>query len=94
MYILEPTSRFERALKRLTKRNPDLEATITEILIKLQQSPRDPALRSHKVRDDEGQPAYSSRVTGDLRVIWRYKSSNGIILLNIGGHSGGNKVYS
>jgi len=38
---------------------------------------------------------YSSKVTGDLRIIWNFDKNNNLflILLDLGGHEGKNKVY-
>lgn len=43
---------------------------------------------------------FSSRVTGNLRIIWRYAEKEGslkelqiISLVDVGGHSGAKKVY-
>lgn len=61
----------------------------------LAEDPRDPRLRSHKVFAGDGRAAFSSAVTGDLRVIWRYAEAEVevIALVDIGGHEGSKKVY-
>ncbi len=42
-----------------------------------------------------GDPAFSSRVNSDLRIIWDYSNNipQVLDLIDIGGHSGKNKVY-
>ena len=95
MMQLQRTSRFNRALKKLLKKQPDLTDQVKTALAVLQTNPRARSLSSHKVIADDKREAFSSRVTGDLRIIWRYADSDKEIieLINIGGHSGSNKVY-
>ena len=60
----------------------------------LAQNPAAPSLRTHKV-NLAGVKVYSSSVSGDLRVIWRY--ADGVLdvidLLDVGGHEGSRGVY-
>jgi mRNA-degrading endonuclease YafQ of YafQ-DinJ toxin-antitoxin module len=60
----------------------------------LANDPATPKLKTHKVLI-EGERLFSSSVTGDLRIIWRYAPTGleVIDLLDIGGHEGGKKVY-
>jgi len=48
------------------------------------------------VRTKNNFSAFSSKVTGDLRIIWNFNEDQiqVIDLLDIGGHSGNGKVYS
>jgi len=52
-------------------------------------------LKSHKVNTKLNGIRWSSRVTGDIRIIWDFESGlvNVINIFNIGGHSGQSKVY-
>lgn len=61
----------------------------------LERDPTARTLRSHKVLDSDGKPAFSSYVTGDLRIIWRYAEDelDVLDLTDVGGHSGSKKVY-
>ena len=61
----------------------------------LERDPLYPSLKSHKVRDRQGYEAFSSYVTGDLRIIWDYAEDEVDILdlLDLGGHEGSGKVY-
>jgi mRNA-degrading endonuclease YafQ of YafQ-DinJ toxin-antitoxin module len=94
MFLLLFTPRFRRDYRHLSKRDHALEARIDEILALLAENPRDPRLKSHKVTDRSGEPAFSSEVTGDVRIIWLYgEEPNTLVLLDIGGHSGSKKVY-
>jgi mRNA interferase YafQ len=94
MFVLVPQPKFSRKLKRLLRKTPALEKTVRATLTLLANNPATPKLRTHKVVI-EGERVFSSSVTDDLRVIWRYRE-NGleiIDLLDIGGHEGGKKVY-
>lgn len=66
-----------------------------EHIKKLAENPNNPSLKSHKVDTPKFGKAYSSRVTGDLRIIWEYSKGGFQILdlLDIGGHSGKGGVY-
>lgn len=55
----------------------------------------DKRLITHKVGTKNLGKRYSSRVDGDLRLIWDFDENDRLILLllDIGGHSGAKKVY-
>lgn len=95
MYRLRFEKRYLRKYRSLVKNNPGLKATISKTLRLLSQDPFTPSLTSHKVFDSEGEPAFSVRVTGDLRIIWEYSKTerDAIDILDIGGHSGSKKVH-
>ena len=94
MFTLSLKSRFQRDYRRLTRRDSSLEAKLDEVLLLLADNPRDARLKSHKVTDRNGEPAFSSEVTGDLRIIWTYGDTpNSLVLLDFGGRSGSKKVY-
>ena len=95
MYKLIFHQKFLRKSAKLTKRNHALETELLKTLQKLSENPFEPFLHTHKVNDINGNLAFSSKITGDLRVIWDFgeKEINIIELLDIGGHSGKNKVY-
>ena len=95
MFTLRPLSRYRRNLKKLIQKDRALAERVRRVLIRLATDPRDPSLRSHKVTADDGATAFSSEITGDLRLIWRYAEDEVDIidLVNIGGHSGAKKVY-
>ncbi|MGL4609039.1 MAG: hypothetical protein ACRCYY_05050 [Trueperaceae bacterium] len=65
-----------------------------QTLTLLAENPTAPKLKTHKVTI-EGERVLSSSVTGDLRIIWRFRETDleMIDLLDIGGHEGSNKVY-
>ena len=96
MYSLRPTSPFVKRYKKLIKHDKLLGNKIGDIFLTLRENPHHPSLKSHKVNTPDYGLRWSSRVTGDIRIIWDYDSSSTvfiIILLDIGGHSGSQKVY-
>ena len=95
MYTLNPSKSFLKKLAKLVLKDQDLEAKIEKVLDFLTVDPQSPQLKSHKVITKHSLKAYSSRITGDLRIIWDYNESDILILdlLDIGGHSGSKGVY-
>ena len=95
MFRLAPSSHFTKKYRKLIRRDAKLESKIDGALDRLAVNPLTPKLKSHVIARD-GNKAFSSSVTGDLRIIWRYrpdKTVQVIDLIDIGGHSGSNKVY-
>ncbi len=94
MYKLVFHQKFLRKSAKLTKRNHALETDVLQTLQQLSENPFEPSLHTHKVTDI-GDLAFSSKITGDLRIIWDFgdEEINIIELFDIGGHSGKNKVY-
>lgn len=95
MFTLRRSPRFVRKLKKLLKKDRALQASFLEVFEQLERDPTARSLRSHKVLDIDGKPAFSSFVTGDLRIIWRYAEDelDVLDLTDVGGHSGAKKVY-
>lgn len=94
MRELEFTTRSRKHYEKLTKADPRLVVAIAKTLDLLRRDPKDRRLSTHKVHISEFGKVYSSRVTGDLRIIWNYaKEVLLIYVLEIGGHSGRYKVY-
>lgn len=87
---------FAKKYKKLINKDKNLKIKIDSVLETLSQNPKDSKLNSHKVKTTKFGECFSSSITGDLRLIWSY-NDNGeleiIDLLDIGGHSGGHKVY-
>jgi mRNA-degrading endonuclease YafQ of YafQ-DinJ toxin-antitoxin module len=93
MYKLQFRKYFVKKYLKLIKNDLSLKLKVVKIFEQLEAEPFHPSLKSHKV-----QHVYSSRVTGDIRIIWQYNPDNNneiqiLELLDIGGHSGGNRVY-
>ncbi len=55
-----------------------------------------PGLKTHKVNSRLFGNAFSSRVTGDIRIIWKFDDNKTLtlLLMDLGGHSGRGKVYN
>lgn len=95
MYSLEFSKRFEKKYKKLIKKNAVLEKRALKALGFLRKNPRHNSLKTHRVYSLAVGLAWSSRVVGDVRIIWNYKKNKLRILsiLDIGGHSGKKRVY-
>ncbi len=52
-----------------------------------------PSLKTHKVDITNFGVVYSSRVTGDIRIVWKYLNRDTIVILTTGGHDGKSSVY-
>ncbi len=91
-YQLRVSSKFERALRKYSKKDKQLQKKIIETLNIMSRDPFNRILRTHKVINQKFLHAWSSRVTGDIRIIWDFdKDENAVILLlEVGGH---NEVY-
>lgn len=96
MYTLNPSPKFSRKAKKLLKNNAAMTERLTIVFQMLEQDPFFPTLKTHKVHDINGALTYSSRLSSDIRIIWEIENGQVSILnlLDIGGHSGGKKVYS
>jgi mRNA-degrading endonuclease YafQ of YafQ-DinJ toxin-antitoxin module len=88
MFVLVPSPKFTRELKKLFKKQKSLKPKIHKIFDRLSDDPQDPTLGSHKVNLSLYGEVWSSKVNGDIRIIWDYNNSGEIeiILINIGGH--------
>lgn len=93
-YSLKPTTDFDRRLKKYLRSNKSLYKIVGETLKALKGNPFQPGLKTHKVNSKNYGVRYSSRLSGDLRIIWDFDRNNRqIILLAIGSHSGKKSVY-
>jgi mRNA-degrading endonuclease YafQ of YafQ-DinJ toxin-antitoxin module len=96
MYELKPTKYFSKKLQKFLKQNQALKSKISESFKLLEADPTTSKLRTHKVNTPKFGEANSSRVTGDIRIIWIYgqnKEVKILELIDIGGHSGNRGVY-
>jgi len=94
MYKVKLSEKFRRKYKQLIKNNLKLQEKINSTFEKLKEDPFQKSLRTHKVHFSQLGEVFSSRVTGDLRVLWLMQSDICILLLlDIGGHSGKTGVY-
>lgn len=94
-YSLSFTKSFRKKVKLISKTDKKLSIKIDKVLQLLELDPKNYILHSHQVNSKNFGRAWSSSVTGDIRIIWTYNQNNvlTIFLLNIGSHSGNDKVY-
>ncbi len=94
-YKLDLRPTFTKTYQKLLAKNRDLEMRIGKCFELLSENPQHPSLKSHKVQTPDFGEKWSSRVTGDIRLIWDFDENNNLIILvlDIGGHSGSGKVY-
>jgi mRNA-degrading endonuclease YafQ of YafQ-DinJ toxin-antitoxin module len=95
MYKIKYLPGYEKEVYKLLKKNPSLRPHVRKTLKLLSVNPHHPSLHSHKVTTHEFEGVWSSRITGDLRILWQYSSFEIRLILihKIGGHSGKNRVY-
>jgi mRNA-degrading endonuclease YafQ of YafQ-DinJ toxin-antitoxin module len=95
MYTLQPSKYAFKKIFKLHKQNKQLTPKIKKIFILLSENPFDPKLKSHKVSTPKFGEAFSTSITGDLRIIWNFINEEVSIIdiLDIGGHSGSKGVY-
>jgi len=89
MFKIEYTKYFERNYKKLTKNNSSIKTKIDKVVRILRNDPFDKKIRTHRVGADKIHgDLWSSRVTGDIRLIWIFDSEreNIIILVKVGEH--------
>lgn len=97
MYFLNPSDYFLKKAKKLVRKNLDFVKKLRKTLTKLETNPFDRSLKTHLVIRKNGKEGFSSFISNDLRIVWEYKNQNQkqriIDIVDIGGHSGKNKVY-
>ncbi len=94
-YYLITTRYFKRRYQKLTNNNSELKKRIVDLLKILTLNPFSPNFNTHKIYNKQLGQRYSSRVNGDIRIVWDFDpdSRGGIVLLDLGGHEGKKKVY-
>ena len=95
MFKLNFQKYFLKKEERLTQNNVKLQKEVNKTIYFLAENPKNTALESHKITRKNGAPAFSSKVNKDIRIIWDYHKNKATILdiIDIGGHSGKDKVY-
>ena len=86
--VLQQSTAFIRAAKRLVKRNPEVAPLIRTTLVTLAEDAIDPVLRTHKLKGDLS-GYWACRVGYDLRIIFtlvQYDGAEAILLHTIGTH--------
>jgi len=93
-FIIQLSPTCLKQLKKYKRYDGKLYKKILVVLQYFSDDPFRNSLHSHKVLLSNGREVFSSRVNGDIRVIWSYTDLTEVIrFLAIGGHSGKNKVY-
>ena len=92
-YVISKTRGYDRDLRKIFRKNRELFILIEDIVVRISRDPFSTSLRTHLVVIPSLGKVYSSRVTGDIRIIWILSSKKIIVLYRIGGHSGSSKVY-
>jgi Txe/YoeB family toxin of Txe-Axe toxin-antitoxin module len=79
-----------RNYKSLVRKDSLVSKRIKKTLNQIRVNPFYKGLKTHKVDAPQLGIHYSSRVSGDIRIIWNFQEDNKIviILLMIGGYSG------
>lgn len=95
MFSLNLTNYFKHKYDRITTKNVLLKKKTEKTLLLLSKNPLHNSLKTHKVESKKFEVKFSSIVSGDIRVIWDYgeKGLSVLDILDMGGHSGGGKVY-
>ena len=94
-YILRFTEKYKTKFEKITKRDIKIKNKIIKVQELLSLDPHNPILQSHKVSAVNYGLSWSSRITGDLRIIWNYDLNQNLVILvlTLGSHSGNDKVY-
>ena len=92
-FALHHTSEYERDFKKIVRKDKLLASKVLDVSEKLSVNPFSVGLRTHMVRISSLGRVYSSRVSGDIRILWTLEEDYTVLLHRIGGHSGGSKVY-
>ncbi len=94
LYPLRTTPEFERKYDDIISKNFPLKKRIDSKLLLLKTNPFYVGLKTHKVFSNKYGENFSSRLTGDLRVLWTFIYGKTVILaITLGGHSGKKSVY-
>ena len=72
MHDLEVTENFVKQADKLADRNPRIKKRLIKTINLLKTDPHHPSLRIHKLI---GKNNWSVRVTGDIRIILRWKGN-------------------
>lgn len=73
---LETTSHFRKKYSKLTKNNSKLIKQIEKTLFQLAENPKHKGLKSHKIKSATYGEVISSRISSDIRVIWKNIDEN------------------
>ena len=93
MIKVEFSKHYLRMRLKLVKRDPLLKQKYDKFIHIFMLDPFYPSLKTHKVNISTFGLVYSSRVTGNIRIIWKYLNRDTIVILTTGGHEGKSSVY-
>ncbi|MFQ5493586.1 MAG: type II toxin-antitoxin system mRNA interferase toxin, RelE/StbE family [Candidatus Dojkabacteria bacterium] len=90
-YVVRVTRPFGKNFEKLVSRNKLLRRRVGRVFDLLEDDPFYASLKTHKVHHSIYGVMYSSRVTGDVRIIWDFREEDGqnkliILAIDIGGH--------
>jgi mRNA-degrading endonuclease YafQ of YafQ-DinJ toxin-antitoxin module len=97
MFILNFDDHFTKQFTSKIKGNVKFEKSIEKTFDLLETDPFYPSLKTHKVDTKKYDDVFSSRITGDWRIIWSFNSESQtatIICLELGTHGGASKRTS
>ena len=96
MFKLNLACYFRKRFRNYTKTDQNLKKKILKALFLLEKNPYNPVLKTHKVVTKRYGKKRASKATNDLRIIWEFNNNevNIIDVLDLGGHSGKDKVYN
>ena len=93
-YSIRITKNLNKKIRKLIKGDKRLDSRLRKVFKFLKIDPFYKGLRTHKVNTSKWGEVYSSRVTGDLRILWDFVEEELVILIiDIGGHEGSKSVY-
>lgn len=94
MYEIEFGSNFQKKYQKLAKNNKVLQTQVAKALKQLSKDPGYSSLKTHLIKHTKHGYVFSSFVNQDIRILWTQIDKKLILLLlDIGGHSGKNKIY-
>lgn len=95
MFLVRFSNFSQKKLKKLISKHRIEEKFFETWLIEFRSNPFLQKFKTHKVNLNDFGQCFSSRVDGDLRLIWDFDSQEKIRILvfDIGGHSGSKGVY-
>ena len=93
-YLINTTKRVDKKIQKIIRNDKKLDKRLRKVFRQLEMDPFYKGLKTHKVNTPKWEMAYSSRVTGDLRLLWYlYQNNLLILIIDIGGHEGSKSVY-
>ncbi len=95
MYTPFSSPTYDKAYKKLIKGDLEKEKRAKKAVKLMRIDPFYPSLKSHRVSTRHFGEKWSSRITGDLRIIWDFDETRKhiILLFAIAKHSGSHREY-